>query len=85
MTADAIVKARIPSDVKDRATTVLDRIGLSMSDVIRLTLIRVADEGCLPFAVEVPNRITREAMAELEAGQGQVFDGADALFEELGI
>jgi len=53
--------------------------------VIRLTLLRVADEGRLPFAVEVPNRTTRKAMAELEAGKGKKFDSADALFKDLGI
>lgn len=85
MTADAIVKARIPVAVKDRAMSALDRIGLSMSDVIRLTLMRVAEEGRLPFAAEVPNRTTRKAMAELEAGKGKKFDNADALFKDLDI
>jgi DNA-damage-inducible protein J len=85
MSADAIVKARIPGDVKDRAMSTLESIGLSVSDVIRLTLMRIADEGRLPFAVEVPNRATRKAMAELEAGGGTRCDSAEALFEDLDI
>jgi len=85
LSVDAIVKARIPGDVKERAMSTLSRIGLSVSDVIRLTLMRVADEGRLPFAVEIPNRTTRKAMAELEAGKGKKFDSADALFKDLGI
>jgi len=85
MSADAIVKARIPSEVKERAMSTLDSIGLSVSDVIRLTLIRVADEGRLPFDVAVPNRTTRKAMKELTEGKGKKFDSADALFKDLGI
>jgi len=85
MPADAIVKARIPGDVKQRVMTTLDRIGLSVSDVIRLTLMRVADEGRLPFDVAVPNATTRKAMKELDEGKGKRFDSAEALFKDLGI
>lgn len=31
-----------------------------------------------------PNRTTREAMADLEAGKGKRFDNADDLFKDLG-
>lgn len=85
MRADATVKARIPAEMKDRAIATLDRIGLSVSDVIRLTLMRVAEEGRLPFDVAVPNATTRKAMAGLEAGKGKKFDSADALLKDLGI
>ncbi|MEC9358083.1 MAG: type II toxin-antitoxin system RelB/DinJ family antitoxin, partial [Pseudomonadota bacterium] len=52
---------------------------------IRLTFLRVAEEGRLPFDVAVPNRTTRKAMHELEAGKGKRFDSAEGLFEDLGI
>ncbi len=85
MTADSVVRARIPGEVKEKAVAALESIGLSVSDVIRMTLMRIANEGRLPFDVEVPNRETRDAMAELEAGRGQKFDSAEALFKDLGI
>ncbi len=85
MSADAVVKARIDVNVKERAISALDRIGLSVSDVIRLTLIRVADEGRLPFDVSVPNARTRKAMKELEDGKGKRFEDVDALFKDLRI
>jgi DNA-damage-inducible protein J len=47
--------------------------------------MRIADEGRLPFAVEVPNRATRKAMAELEAGGGTRCGNAESLFKDLGI
>ena len=58
MSADTVVRARINSDAKGRATEVLHAMGLSVSDAIRLLLLRVADEKRLPFAVQVPNATT---------------------------
>ena len=85
MRADTVVRARIDSDTKERATAALEAMGLGVSDAIRLLLMRVADEQRLPFDVKVPNAATRRAMTELEAGKGKRFDSADALFEDLGI
>lgn len=77
---DSVVRARISTETKNRAVAALDRIGLSVSDLIRLTLVRVADEGRLPFELSVPNRTTREAMAELAEGKGvRSKDGASLL------
>ncbi len=85
MRADAVVRARIPADMKDKAIATLERMGLSASDLIRLTFLRVAEEGRLPFDVTVPNQTTRKAMADLEAGKGKHFDNAKDLFKDLGI
>jgi len=85
MAADAIVRARIPAETKDKAIDALNRMGLTASDLIRLTFMRVAEEGRLPFSVEIPNKASRKAMAELEAGKGQRFDNADDMFKDLGI
>lgn len=48
-------------------------MGLSVSDAIRLLLMRVADEKRLPFAIQVPNATTVNAMKELEADKGKRF------------
>lgn len=85
MKADAIVRARIPAETKERAVEALARMGLSASDLIRLTFLRVADEGRLPFDLEIPNKTTRKALAELEAGGGTHYDSVDELFKDLGI
>lgn len=48
MAANALVQTRIDAEVKERATAVLDNIGLTVSDVMRIVLTRVAKEGALP-------------------------------------
>ena len=60
-------------------------MGLSVSDAIRLLLIRVADEKRLPFTIRAPNAATVKAMEELDAGKGKRFSSAEDLFEDLGV
>ena len=85
MSSDTVVRARIDSETKGRATEALRAMGLSVSDAIRLLLVRVADEQRLPFSVRVPNAATIEAMEELEEGKGRRFDSAKELFRELDL
>jgi DNA-damage-inducible protein J len=49
MPATALVQTRIDPALKKRATAVLDTIGLSVSDAVRILLTRIANEGALPF------------------------------------
>ena len=58
-------------------------MGLSISDAIRLLMVRVADERRLPFEVKVLNPTTRKAIAELEAGKGKRFTSTAALMADL--
>jgi DNA-damage-inducible protein J len=66
-TADTYVRARIDIETQERAADALAAMGLSLSDAMRLLMIRVAVERCLPFEVQVPNVTTLKAIAELEA------------------
>ena len=56
MATDTVVRARIDGHVKEEATSVLNKMGLSVSDAIRMLLIRVAREKALPFDVRIPKR-----------------------------
>lgn len=59
-TADTYVRARIDTNTKERATEALAAMGLSISDAIRLLMLRVADERRLPFEIKVPSVIADE-------------------------
>ena len=85
MNSDTVVRARIDKDTKARAMKALQAMGLSMSDAIRLLLLRVANEQRLPFAIQVPRPATIKAMKELEEGKGQRSENAEDLFRDLDI
>ena len=82
-TADTYVRARIDTDTKERASDALEAMGLSISDAIRLLMLRVAEERRLPFEVKVPNANTRKAIAQLESGKGKRFASVKALMADL--
>jgi DNA-damage-inducible protein J len=82
-TADTYVRARIDKATKERAADALEAMGLSISDAIRLLMLRIADERRLPFEVKVPNATTRKAIAELEAGKGKSSSSVEALMTDL--
>lgn len=82
-TTDSYVRARLDESTKARATEALEAMGLSVSDAIRLLMIRVADERRLPFEIKAPNQQTQNAMSELNSGRGQSFESVDALMADL--
>jgi DNA-damage-inducible protein J len=82
-TSDTYVRARIDSETTARAASALDAMGLSISDAIRLLMLRVAEERQLPFTLRAPNATTQAAITELEAGKGQRTASVDDLLNEL--
>jgi DNA-damage-inducible protein J len=85
MSINAVVRSRINADVKEKATVVLEGMGLTVSDVMRIVLTRVANENALPFDLK-PNKLTRETMRKTAQGE-EVHQAKDAddLFKKLGI
>ncbi len=49
MASNALVQTRIDAEVKERATAVLENMGLTVSDAVRILLTRTANEGALPL------------------------------------
>lgn len=71
MSADTVIRARIETTTKDRAAAALEAMGLSISDAIRLLMVRIAKEQRFPFDVKVPNATTRKAIEQLEKRKGK--------------
>jgi len=83
MSAKALVQVRIDRAVKEEAAAVLASMGLTVSDAVRLLLIRVAKEHALPFDPLIPNAETVESMKEARRGKLASFDSVDALMADL--
>jgi DNA-damage-inducible protein J len=72
MSTNAVVRARIDEGIKEEATIVLEAMGLTTSDAIRIMLTRVARERALPFELLVPNETTIKAMREARRGNLEI-------------
>jgi len=48
MAANSLVQTRIESEVKEKASAILEKMGLTVSDAVRILLTRIANEGGLP-------------------------------------
>ena len=83
MPAIDVVRARIDTRLKKEATAVLSEMGLSVSDAIRLMLVRVASDKALPFDVRIPNAETQAAMRDIQQGKVKRFDSVEALMADL--
>jgi DNA-damage-inducible protein J len=81
--ADTYVRARIDTATKERASEALEAMGLSISDAIRLLMLRIADEHRLPFEVKVPSKSSRKALADIAAGKVKTFSTVDDLMADL--
>jgi DNA-damage-inducible protein J len=67
MAATAFVRARIDENLKNDAAIILAEMGLTVSDIVRMTLTRVVKDHALPFDLTVPNAKTQAAMREARA------------------
>lgn len=83
MTISRMVQARVPGKIQDIADKVIRESGLSMSDVIRVLMTRIARDKVIPHALFLPNEETLAAFAEVERGGLKRFDSVDALYADL--
>lgn len=86
MANTAFVRARIDEKIRDDAAAVLADMGLTVSDVVRMTLTKVAKDKALPYELKVPNAETREAMNESRAmmkAKAEGYSSVESLFKDL--
>ena len=76
----------IPTSLKAEAENILDQIGLSSSDAIRMFYKQITMSKGLPFEARIPNATTREALRDAEAGRNLTrYADTDDLFRKLGV
>ena len=86
MPANDYVSARIDPSIKNEAAAVLATMGLTVSDLFRIVLTRVAYEKCLPFSMEIPNEETIKAFESIDKRENLHYaKDADDMFRQLGI
>ena len=86
MPQNATLRARIDDETKAQGNAVLEAIGLSVSDAVRLLYHRLIADQAFPLELKVPNAETRAAMAEGHAilrPRKARFDSAEEMIASL--
>lgn len=76
------ISTRIDADLKKDAEQVLRQLGLTFSELVRLTANQVVMRQGLPFEVKIPNAETIEALKEPRDNM-KSFDTVDEMFADL--
>jgi DNA-damage-inducible protein J len=84
MPKEAYINARVDKRLKANAEKVLSRVGITTTDAITMLLHQIVLRNGLPFDARIPNEETVTAMAELEAGKGEIStDSARHTFDRV--
>ncbi len=87
MAKTEVVRARIDAQVKEEASRVLEQMGITPSDGIRMFLTSAARKKELPFhpfGFFEPNAETVAAMEELERGESiATFEAVEDMMKHL--
>ena len=85
MATTSMVHVRVDDQIKAQAKETLAAMGLSVSDAVRVFLMRVVADKQMPFALKAPNEATRAAMVEADeiarSHQARFATAADLLNE----
>jgi len=66
MVATTMVHVRVDEQIKAQAADTLATMGLTISDAVRVFLMRVVADKQMPFAIKAPNAETQAAMVEAD-------------------
>ena len=83
MSSNSLVTTRINQSIKEEASIVLEAIGLTISDAVRLLLTQIAHEHTFPISMLTPNKITIQAIKESRSKDIKSFNNVDALMADL--
>jgi DNA-damage-inducible protein J len=83
MPANDVVRARIDRRIKQEAAAILGAAGLTISDAVRMMLMRTVAEKALPFDPLVPNAETIEAMKAARRGDVVTVGSVEDLMADL--
>ena len=78
----AAVHSRIQPEIKEQAEGILQRLGLSSTEAIRMFYTQITLRNGLPFDVAIPNDVTIKALEESRNGRNlERFDSTGKLFD----
>lgn len=81
MNKAAVIHARIEPETKASAERVLNKLGLSPTEAIRIFYRQITLRQGLPFPVHIPNELTEKTLSNSRTGKEiETFDSLDKMF-----
>ena len=81
MSQTAVIHARIDPDTKAATEKVLEALGMTPTEAIRLLYRQIAMRGVFPVELRIPNVVTATALAKADRGEDiETFDNTDDLY-----
>jgi len=65
----AAIHSRIDPETKHKAEAILNRLGMSPTEAIRMFYTQIILRNGLPFSVEIPNEETERALVDSRSGR----------------
>jgi len=83
-TKSAFIRARVEPKTKRGAEAVLARLGISTSEAINLFLSQINLRKGIPFSIDIPNKITIDALKEVQKKKSlKTYPDAATMLDEL--
>ena len=82
-----MIRARVEPKLKSDAETILESLGMTASDAIRVFYKQIVLRKGLPFDVMIPNAETRKKLAEYKKNPrgGTTYKDAKEMRKKLGL
>ena len=69
MVRSAVIHARIDPETKELTERVLEQLGMTPTEAIRLLYRQIAMRGEFPIELKVPNALTSETLRKADQGE----------------
>jgi DNA-damage-inducible protein J len=79
----AVINARIDAKAKEQVTKILKELGIDLSAAISMYVRQIIIHRGIPFEMRLPNKVTMQAIEDLESGKGKSFDNVEDMLKDL--
>lgn len=81
--SSGILKLRLEQSLKDEASLLAKSMGFTISDAVRMFLVKFVDEQKIPFDISIPNKQTIKAIMDVENGNTVKVESFSNLIAEI--
>ena len=82
---DTQIQVRLTQDLKEQASVLFEKMGMSLSEAVRTFLSQAVAEQGMPFRAHIPNKKTITAIKEVEAEGETKYKNPEDFFKKMDI